>query len=221
LGNLPHTLNDLDVRLRLNGISGRHKTFAGCHSRIARGILPPRPHSSEWEPKSRESLACHGRQLSPSPEKCQIISRYLALTSVGRIISDVGDRTSPAGSTGNLKCAPRPPPGKINLRLSGPPRSRHGLQRGHQGKNGGMGVGAEGRRLGGAEAWRGAAIRKAEEGMSFAMLGSNCPYSTPLGLRLGLLPGPGPAPLGLDLTGGRDTRIRGVYQKKSLYRLTI
>jgi len=27
------------------------------------------------------------------------------------------------------------------------------------------------------------------------MLGSGCPYSTPLGLRLGLLPGPGPAPL--------------------------
>ena len=33
--------------------------------------------------------------------------------------------------------------------------------------------------------------------MSFAMLGSDCccPYYTPLGLRLGLLPGPGSAPL--------------------------
>jgi len=28
--------------------------------------------------------------------------------------------TSPTGSTGTLKCAPKPPPGKINLRRTGP-----------------------------------------------------------------------------------------------------
>ena len=40
------------------------------------------------------------------------------------------DRTSPAGDTGTLRCAPRPPPRKINLRRTGatttPPRPAKG-----------------------------------------------------------------------------------------------
>jgi len=38
--------------------------------------------------------------------------------------------------------------------------------------------------------------------MSGVMLGTGCPYSTPMCLRLGLLPGPGSAPLPLGLAGG-------------------
>ena len=38
---------------------------------------------------------CHLRQLSPSPEKCQLSTRYLAWASVGKKISDVGDRGTP------------------------------------------------------------------------------------------------------------------------------
>ena len=60
------------------------------------------------------------KKVIPNPQKCQIISIYLALISVGRIISDVDDRISLAGDTCTLKCAPRPPPGTINLRRTGP-----------------------------------------------------------------------------------------------------
>ena len=43
------------------------------------------------------------------------------------------------------------------------------------------------------------------------MLGTCCPYSTPLDLRLGLLPGPGSAPLGLAgrTVGARRRSPRG------------
>ena len=40
-------------------------------------------------------LTCHDQQLSPYPEKYQLSFRYLAPTSVGRKISDVGDRGTP------------------------------------------------------------------------------------------------------------------------------
>ena len=44
-------------------------------------------------------VTCHSRQLSPSPEKRQLSSRYLALALVGRNIPDVGGRGTP-GSEG-------------------------------------------------------------------------------------------------------------------------
>jgi hypothetical protein len=50
--------------------------------------------------------------------------------------------------------------------------------------------------------------------LSGAMLGTGCPYSTPLDLRLGPLPGPGPAPLGLA-GGTMDVRLRFLHGKVS------
>jgi hypothetical protein len=41
------------------------------------------------------AITCHVRQLSPSPEKCQLSFRYLAQASVGRKISDAGNRETP------------------------------------------------------------------------------------------------------------------------------
>ena len=39
----------------------------------------------------------------------------------------------PAESTGTLKCAPSPPPNKVNQLLSGPPQPHNGPQEGTQG----------------------------------------------------------------------------------------
>jgi hypothetical protein len=48
-----------------------------------------------WKEKWMDSDYLHVRQLSPSPEKCQLSSHYLAPTSVGRKILDGGGRGTP------------------------------------------------------------------------------------------------------------------------------
>jgi len=68
---------------------------------------------------------------------------------VGRKVSGGDDRTSPAGSTGTLKCAPRPPPKKVNKLLSGHSQRHHGHGRGHP-----SGKGSVGPKVFAEEAWK-------------------------------------------------------------------